>query len=454
MSSEAADVCVVGAGFAGLAAARRLEQAGRTVVVVEARDRVGGRTWTEQRSGVPVDRGGAWLSPAHHAALALVDELGTRTYHTHDAGYHLLAPAGEVRRYKGLIPKIGVRAVLGIAGAQRRLNRMARRLDVESPWSSADAARWDARSVRAWLADHPVHSAVANDLFTMAVRGLFAAPDLDDVSLLDLLFLIRAHGRIERLFSIKGGAQERLVDGGLGGLATRLAAVLATPVLTGQPVRSIDQSTDRVVVATDLAQITSRRTIVAIPPVLQLDVAFDPPLGPDRRSLCGLAVAGVETKTLVVYDRPFWRDDGISGQSAGAGSLAEVTIDASPSDAARGVLASFTFGPVAARAASLEPAARRAGVLAELSRRFGSAAASPLEIVETSWWEEPWSRGCSMAHFPPGLLTSHGHLLREPHGRVHWAGTETATVAHGAVEGAIRSGHRAADEVLAELAES
>jgi monoamine oxidase len=159
-------------------------------------------------------------------------------------------------------------------------------------------------------------------------------------------------------------------------------------------------------------------------------------------------VGGPETKTLIVYDEPFWRAAGYSGQTSQPGSVAEVTIDASPASGTPGVIASFTFGPVARRVAALDPAERRRAVLDALGSRLGPRAASPVDFVETAWWTEEWSRGCSMAHMRPGILSRYGPLLRQPFGRVHWAGTETSTISHGAIDGAVRSGERAAGEVL------
>jgi monoamine oxidase len=285
----------------------------------------------------------------------------------------------------------------------------------------------------------------------MAVRGLFAAPDMHDVSLLDLLFLVKAHGSIEKLFSIEGGSQENLVEGGMGTFAGRIAEQLGDAVHLGVPVRSVTQDDTGAVVTGESATVRAAAVVIAVPPALASEIRFDPGLGDQRSELYRRAVAGMETKTVVVYDRPFWRESGFSGQSAEPGSLSEVTIDASPADGSYGSLASFTFGEVAERAAGITAADRRAGLLDSLAARFGPAAKEPVEFVETSWWEETWSRGCSMAHFPMGVLTSFGPLLTEPAGRIHWAGTETATVSHGAVDGAVRSGERAAREVLSRL---
>jgi monoamine oxidase len=214
------------------------------------------------------------------------------------------------------------------------------------------------------------------------------------------------------------------------------------------PVRSITQKDDHVVVAAEDLDVSARHAVVSVPPALALEIDFDPPLSEDRTALYRAAVAGPESKTLLVYDEPFWRDDGFSGQTSEPGSVSEVTIDASPADASAGVIASFTFGSVATQAGALDPAERRQAVLAALAARLGARAAKPSEFVETAWRTEEWTRGCSMAHLPPGALTRYGPLLREPFGRIHWAGTETSTTSHGAIDGAVRSGERAAVEIL------
>ena len=439
---------MVGAGFAGLTAARRLRDGGKTVAVLEARQRVGGRIWTEHLAdGTAIDRGGGWLGPKHDAIFGLAGEVGITTYKTWVKGAHLLVGDGRIRRYTGLIPKISPLAVLTIALAQAKTDRWAKQLPIDAPWEAKRAAEWDARSV-AWYLEHTrISSTIGRDLFEMAVRGLMTG-DLNDVSLLHLLALVRGHGSLNTLFSIEGGSQENMVDGGVGSIARRVADQLGEAVRLGAPVRAITQQGDRVVVDADGVTVSASHAVVAIPPVLILDIAFDPALPEDRATLYRNAVAGPETKTLVVYDEPFWRADGFSGQTAEPNSAAEVTLDSSPSSGQPGVIAAFRFGPVAERFDALDADHRRRALLDALAARLGPRAASPVEVVETAWWKEEWTRGCSMAHFPPGLLTRYGPLLRQPWDRLHWAGTETATISHGAIDGAVRSGERAAREIL------
>ncbi len=442
------DVCVVGAGYAGLTAARRLTQGGKSVAVLEARERIGGRIWTHQLpDGSPVDRGGAWLGPRHDAIFGLAGEVGVATYKTWVEGAHLLIDEGRTRRYTGLIPKISPLAVLTIALAQLKVDRMAKHVPVDEPWMAKRAAEWDSRSVAWWLERSGIRTPVARDLFEMAVRGLFTG-DLNETSLLHLLFLARAHGSLNTLFSIEGGAQENMVEGGAGTIARRVAEALGDAVRLGAAVRSITQRDDHVVVDADEVTVAARHVVVTVPPALALEIAFDPVLPGDRLTLYRNAVAGPESKTLIVYDEPFWRAEGFSGQSAEPHSVAEVTLDATPASGAPGVIAAFTFGHVAERVDALDAAERRQAVLDALTARFGRRAASPSEFIETQWWKEPWTRGCSMAHLPPGILTRYGPLIREPFGRVHWAGTETSTTSHGAIDGAVRSGERAAAEIL------
>jgi monoamine oxidase len=324
---------------------------------------------------------------------------------------------------------------------------MAKRVPLDEPWKAKRAAEWDSRSIAWFLERSGIRTTIARELFDSVVRGLFCG-DLNRVSLLNLLFLIRASGGFNSLVSIKGGYQENLVVGGAGTIARLVADDLGERIRPNTPVRTIHQTTDHVVVESDAITVSARHSVVAVPPALALEIAFDPALPADRHTLYRHSTAGPETKTLLVYDEPFWRAAGFSGQSAGPSSVSEVTLDASPAAGRPGVIASFTFGPVAERFDALDTGERHRLLVAAMVERFGPRAASPSDVIETPWWKEQWTRGCSMAHWSPGILTKYGPLLRQPFGRVHWAGTETATMSYGSIDGAVRSGERAAAEIL------
>ena len=235
-----------------------------------------------------------------------------------------------------------------------------------------------------------------------------------------------------------------MVDGGAGSIAQRVADDLGDAVRLNSPVRSITQRDDHVVVDTGELTVSARHAVVTVPPALALEIAFDPVLPDDRLTLYRNAVAGPETKTLVVYDEPFWRADGFSGQTSEPGSASEVTLDASPASGTPGVIASFTFGPVAERVDALDPAERRRAVLDALTARLGPRRI-PVGVHRDAVVEGGVDARLLDGAPSPGVLTRYGPLLREPFGRVHWAGTETSTTSHGAIDGAVRSGERAAE---------
>jgi len=443
-----ADVCVVGAGLAGLTAARRLSEAGRSVIVLEARDRVGGRVWTRTaRSGVPVDMGACFIGPHHDRMHALATEMGVATFPTFVAGDNLLATGGNVRRYRGDIPRISPVALLSAAQAIARMNAMAKKVPVDAPWDAPKAAEWDALSVRAWLSAARVPTRLARDLVEATVRACFAS-DLSEVSLLNWLFLARSAGGIESLMNIAGGYQDAQFEGGVGRIPDAMAAALGDAVVLGTPVTAVTQHADRVEVAGANVTVTARRAVLALPRALAAGIRFDPVLPADHALLVHQVPAGTEVKMVAIYDEPFWRHDGISGATVATDDDIEVTLDTCQPAHDQGVIAGYCAGPRARALSALGEADRRSVFLRMLTTRLGPKAASPVEVLEQNWGEEQWTRGCSMGHFPTGTLTQYGRRLREPVGRLHWAGTETASTSYGAMDGAVRSGERACEEIL------
>lgn len=444
------DVCIIGAGYAGLTAARRLTQAGRSVLVVEARDRVGGRVWTKPTvGGAAVDVGGTFVGPHQDRLLALAAEMGVATYRTHDTGDSLLASGRRNHRYPSTkTPRISPVALASAGLAIARLDRMASHVPLDAPWDAPKAAAWDSISIAGWLTPRRVPTRQARELLGATFRALFCT-DLSEVSLLNALHLIRSHTGLVCLMSIKDGMQDGQFDGGAQAVALRIAGELGDRVHLDEPATGIEAHDDRVVVHTTKGDITAGRVAVTIPPSLTGGIRFDPPLPADHALLRNAASAGTEIKAMAVYETPFWREDGLAGSSVAMDDRFEVSLDSSPASGTPGVMALFAAGPKARALAALTPEDRRAEALAVLTRRFGPRAAEPIDYLEQNWAEEEWSRGCSMAHFGTGVLTQFGHLLREPVGRIHWAGTETSAVSHGAIDGAVRSGERVAEELLA-----
>jgi len=443
-----ADVCIVGAGLAGLPAARRLSQAGRSVVVLEARDRVGGRVWTKtSRDGVPVDMGACFVGPDHERMLALTKEMSVTTFKTFVDGDNVLATGGKVRRYRGDIPRISPVALLSAAQAITRMNAMSEKVPVDAPWDAPKAAAWDALSVRAWLSPAHIPTRLARDLVEATVRACFAA-ELSEVSFLNWLFLVRSAGGTESLMNIAGGYQDAQFEGGVGQVPDAMAAELGDAVRLGTPVTGVTEMADRVEVRGAGCTVSARRVVLALPRALAAGIRFDPALPADHALLIHQVPAGTEVKMVAIYDGPFWRHDGVSGATVATDDDIEVTLDTCQPNYRQGVIAGYAAGPRARSLAALGQVERRDVFVQMLTRRLGPRASSPVEVLEQNWAQEEWTRGCSMGHFPTGVLTQYGRRLREPVGRVHWAGTETASTSYGAMDGAVRSGERVCDEIL------
>jgi monoamine oxidase len=444
---ERVDVVVVGGGMAGLIAARDLLAANVSVLVLEARNRVGGRLLNHTlANGSVVELGGQWVGPTQDRVLALAKDLGLELFLTYVEGEHFLAVDGSVERYGGEDFHLPGEASADVTETWEQLQEIAEEVPLDEPWGAAKAGTWDAQTLESWLIAN-AKTEMGLGYWSTMVPALFSA-DAAEMSLLHFLFYCRSGGTLDRLVDTHGGAQESRLVGGSQQLALRLADRLGDAVRLGSPVGAIRQDERGVEVAHDGGIVAAGQAIVALPPTLAGRIRYSPVLPPLRDQLTQQVPMGYVTKVQIAYSEPYWRAEGLSGSVFSLDDEVSVIFDNSPQDLSCGVLLGFLEGKHARRVGRLQPEERKELVLSVLVKFFGPRAADPEEYVERDWAAEEWSRGCYGGRFSTGVWTGYGQALREPVGRVHWAGTETAEVWNGYMDGAVRSGERAAHEVL------
>jgi monoamine oxidase len=451
-----ADVVVVGAGLAGLAAARRLKRNGRSVAVLEARDRVGGRTLNHRLGhGKVVEIGGQWVGPTQNRILKLIKDLGLKTFKTYVDGknvYYRQAnpPPLRLQTYTGTIPPANPASLVELAKALNSLDKMAAEVPLDEPWKASSAEAWDGQTFETWKLDNTTIDET-RDLLDLGIEAVFAAQPRD-LSLLHVLFYIHSGGSFENLINTAGGAQDSRIVGGSQKISIELAKRLGDRVVLDAPVHRIEHRAGGVEVHTPHGTWKAKRTIVTVPPTLAGRISYQPHLPGARDQLTQRVPMGSVIKCMAVYERPFWRDDGLSGMATSDTGPVKVTFDNSPPSGRPGVMLGFVEGQAARDLTRKSKHKRRRAVLGSLERYFGAKARTEaVDYFDKSWAEDPWTRGCYVGYFPTGVLTGYRDAFRRPVGPIHWAGTETATEWSGYMDGAVQSGERAADEVLAEL---
>jgi monoamine oxidase len=403
-----------------------------------------------------IESGGAFIGPTQNHIAALADELGVPTFPEYNTGNSVYVSSMLGRlEYPGTVPPDPT-ILADAALLLQQIDGYAAEIDVSAPWAHPRAHEWDSMTLGQWIHANAVNGTGVENLIACWTQPGFGA-DPSELSFLFTLWYVACSGdehhkgTFSRNSDTANGAQERRFVGGSQRVPLKLARKLGDSVALHAPVHRIAQKHHRVHLRTGRGTVVARRVIVAAPPPTVLDIGFHPGLPADRRALLSSVRMGQLMKCDAIYETPFWRSAGLTGFGISDHGAARAVFDNTPPSGGPGVLLAFVGGSAWRTYGTMPADQRRSAVLAGFAEMFGPQALHPVDFVEHDWTHERWTRGGPTAIHGPGTLVPYGPSVRRPLGRVHWAGTETATYWSGYMDGAVSSGQRAAAEVLARL---
>jgi monoamine oxidase len=444
------DVVVVGAGMAGLYAARQLRKAGRTVALLEASDRLGGRVFDLKVGPKATDiaeSGAEWINSNEKRIQGLMKAFRLKTYKSYVQGQSTLIINGQVSRFNGAtVPTLPGNGTPELIDALGKLTTMAQQVPIDAPWDAPDAVDWDTQTGKTWI-DANIDDPVARDFASIVIGGPVSV-QAADISLLHYLFIAAASGGPLNLVTINSGDLSDRIIGGPGRLVQGMAAPLRAVTSLNTPATMIERHKTRVRVTTPNGRWVAGDVIVAMSPTMTQQILFEPALSVQRNQSVQRTGQGSCIKAFPVYKTPFWRAQGLNGIIQSNSTPFSGVFDNSPADGSVGVLFALIENVAARRFGKLSADERKAEVLDGLALALGEEARHPVRYLEQDWAKEPWLRGGAAAFFAPGVLTEYRYLFGAATGRVHFAGTETGTAFWGNMEAALESGERAVKEIL------
>lgn len=448
------DVVIVGAGPSGLTAAHELKKAGLTVAVIEARNRVGGRTWSNVIDGAWLEIGGQWVSPDQTGLIGLLEELGLETYSRYREGESVyIGPDGVSHRYTGEMFPVSEATEAEMNKLIDQLDQLAAQMDPAAPWNHPQARELDIISFHHWLREQSNDEEACNNIGLFIAGGMLTKPS-HAFSALQAVFMAASAGSFSNLVDDNFILDKRVV-GGMQGVSLALAEKLGDDVVLSSPARTVRwQENDgdyQVTLISDQATVHAKRLIMAVPPNLYSRVSFDPPLPRRQHQMHQHQSLGLVIKVHAVYERPFWREDGLSGTGFSASSLVQEVYDNTNHSDPRGTLVGFVSDEKADYAFTLTAEQRQKEITDSLAEFLGDQAKNPVVYYESDWGSEEWTRGAYAASYDLGGLHRYGADQLAPVGPIHWSCSDLAGEGYQHVDGAVRMGKATATTLAAEL---
>ncbi|WP_140395114.1 flavin monoamine oxidase family protein [Arthrobacter sedimenti] len=449
------DVVVIGAGPSGLTAARELRKAGHSVAVVEARDRVGGRTHTDVIDGAVIEVGGQWVSPDQTALIGLLDELGLGTFSRYREGDSVyIGPDGKPVRYTGEMFPVSDYTREEMERLITLLDRLVAEAGPEAPWNHPDARALDTISFHHWLRQQSDDEEACNNIGLFIAGGMLTKP-AHSFSTLQAILMAATAGSFSNLVDEDFILDKRVI-GGMQSVSERMAAELGEDVVLSSPVRTLRWSgmdeRDGVTVVSDTATVNARYAVVAVPPNLYSRISYEPPLPRRQHQMHQHQSLGLVIKVHAVYATPFWREEGLSGTGFSADSIVQEVYDNTNHEDPRGTLVGFISDEKADAMFELAPHERRERILASIAGFLGPQALEPEVYYESDWASEEWTRGAYASSYDLGGLHRYGRDQRTPVGPIYWSCSDIAAEGYQHVDGAIRMGQRTAAAIHRALA--